>query len=352
VPVFVRQLLVRAPVAQVFAFHEREDALPRLSPPFPPVRVVSREGGIRPGARVDLRIGPIRWLALHTAYEKNRLFVDEQIEGPFASWVHRHEFEAVDARTTRLTDHVTFTLPGGPIVNALFGRIVALSLVPMFRFRHQATKAACEVAGPSHGAATMGSVSGSDSVRPPVSGLKLTYDDFVQFPDDGKRHELIDGVHYVTPSPNAKHQTIVVNLTALLRSYLRTQRGGRLFIAPFDVVFSDFDVVEPDLLFVSKARQHDVLTAKHVRGAPDLVVEIGSPSTRRRDETTKRRLYERFGVSEYWVIDPELDVVKVYRLVEGRFTGVAELTAENDGVLSSPLFPDLDLRLVDLFDES
>jgi ligand-binding SRPBCC domain-containing protein len=105
---------------------------------------VSREGGIRPGARVDLRIGPIRWLALHTAYEKNRLFVDEQIEGPFASWVHRHQFEAVDATTTRLTDHVTFTLPGGPIVNALLGRLVALSLVPMFRYRHRATKAACE----------------------------------------------------------------------------------------------------------------------------------------------------------------------------------------------------------------
>lgn len=146
VPVFVRQLLVRAPVAQVFAFHEREDALPRLSPPFPPLKVVSRDGGIRPGARVDLRIGPIRWLALHTAYEPNRLFVDEQIEGPFASWVHRHEFEAVDAQTTRLTDHVTFTLPGGPIVNTLFGRLVALSLVPMFRFRHAATKAACEAA--------------------------------------------------------------------------------------------------------------------------------------------------------------------------------------------------------------
>lgn len=151
-PVFVRQLLVRAPVAQVFAFHEREDALPRLSPPFPPLKVVSRDGGIRPGARVDLRIGPIRWLALHTAYEPNRVFVDEQIEGPFASWVHRHEFEAVDAETTRLTDHVTFTLPGGPIVNALFGRLVALSLVPMFRFRHAATKAACETpaASPSH----------------------------------------------------------------------------------------------------------------------------------------------------------------------------------------------------------
>ncbi len=123
---------------------ERDDALPRLSPPFPPVRVVSREGGIRTGARVDLRIGPIRWLAAHTVYDPPRLFVDEQVEGPFATWVHRHEFEAVDATTTRLTDRVTFTLPGGPVVNALFGNLAALSLVPMFRHRHAATKAACE----------------------------------------------------------------------------------------------------------------------------------------------------------------------------------------------------------------
>lgn len=143
-PSFARSVIVHAPVAAVFAFHERDDALPRLSPPFPPVRVVSREGGIRTGARVDLRIGPIRWLAAHTAYDPPRLFVDEQVSGPFASWVHRHEFEPVDASTTRLTDRVTFTLPGGPIVNALFGRLVALSLVPMFRHRHAATKAACE----------------------------------------------------------------------------------------------------------------------------------------------------------------------------------------------------------------
>lgn len=143
-PTFVRSVVVRAPVAAVFAFHERDDALPRLSPPFPPVRVVSRQGGIRTGAVVDLRIGPIRWLAAHTAYDPPRLFIDEQVEGPFASWVHRHEFEAVDAHTTRLTDRVTFTLPGGPFANALLGGLVAWSLVPMFRYRHAATTAACE----------------------------------------------------------------------------------------------------------------------------------------------------------------------------------------------------------------
>ena len=106
-PTFVRQLVVQAPVAEVFAFHERDDALPRLSPPFPPMRVASRTGGIRTGARVDLRIGPLRWLALHTDDRLNELFVDEQIAGPFASWVHRHEFEALGPHTTRLTDRVT-----------------------------------------------------------------------------------------------------------------------------------------------------------------------------------------------------------------------------------------------------
>ena len=137
---------MHAPLAEVFAFHEREDALPRLSPPFPPLRVVRRTGGLQPGAEVDLRIGPVRWLARHTACERNRLFVDEQVEGPFAEWVHRHEFEPVDAGTTRLTDRVTFALPGGRLVNRLLGRLVALSLAPMFRYRHRVTKSACEAA--------------------------------------------------------------------------------------------------------------------------------------------------------------------------------------------------------------
>ena len=146
-PTFVASFVIDAPVERVFAFHERDDALPRLSPPFPPVRVVSRHGGIQAGARVELRIGPIRWLALHTEYVPKVLFVDEQIDGPFASWVHRHEFERLGPATTRLTDRVTFRLPGGPIVNALFGWLARWSLAPMFRFRHAVTKRACETPG-------------------------------------------------------------------------------------------------------------------------------------------------------------------------------------------------------------
>jgi len=133
--------------------------------------------------------------------------------------------------------------------------------------------------------------------------VKLTYEDFVRFPDDGMRHELIDGEHYVTPSPNIGHQRVVGQLYGLIWTYLRTRPVGELFVAPFDVVFSNVDVVEPDLLYVSQGRA-SILTQANVKGTPDLVVEVRSPSTGRRDETIKLALYERAGVSEYWLVDP------------------------------------------------
>ena len=115
--------------------------------------------------------------------------------------------------------------------------------------------------------------------------VKLTYDDFVLFPDDGKRHELVDGEHYVTPSPNTRHQQISGDLFALIWTYLEAHLVGRVFHAPYDVVFSDCDVVAPDLLYVSNERAAEVVTAQHVQGVPDVVVEIASPGTRKRDET-------------------------------------------------------------------
>jgi Uma2 family endonuclease len=181
--------------------------------------------------------------------------------------------------------------------------------------------------------------------------VKLTYDDFLLFPDDGKRHELIDGEHYVTPSPNIRHQTILGNLYFLIRTWLEQHPVGRAFMAPLDVVFTQFDVVEPDLLFVSRIRATDILTAKHVTGAPDIVVEIGSPSTRKRDETIKRRLYERSGVSEYWVVDPDLDVVRVYRNRDGRFDRPVELRADAGDVLASPHLDGLEMPVGRIFSE-
>jgi Uma2 family endonuclease len=197
----------------------------------------------------------------------------------------------------------------------------------------------------------MSAMSWSDHVNPPSSGVKLTYDDFVLFPDDGKRHELIDGEHYVTPSPNNKHQRVSVHLTVLIGGWLETHPIGRIYHAPFDVVFSNFDVVEPDLLYVSASRMADILTPKHVRGAPDLVIEIASPGTRARDETIKRTLYERAGVLEYWIVDPEIDVARIYTRAGERFTRPVELSRENGDVLTTPLLPGLDLPLARIFRE-
>jgi Uma2 family endonuclease len=188
-------------------------------------------------------------------------------------------------------------------------------------------------------------MAGSDPVTRPSPDVKLTYDDFVQFPDDGLRHELIDGEHYVTPSPNTKHQGISINLTVLIGSWLERNPIGRLFHAPFDVVFSNFDVVEPDLLYLSNERAADALTPLHVRGVPELVIEIGSPGTRKRDETVKRRLYERTDVSEYWVVDPEINTIRVYQREGDGFARVVEFSADAADVLTTSLLPGLEIPL-------
>jgi Uma2 family endonuclease len=192
-------------------------------------------------------------------------------------------------------------------------------------------------------------MSGSDRVKPASSGLKLTYDDFVLFPDDGKRHELIDGEHYVTPTPNIRHQQICGDLFALIWTYLEAHPIGRVFGVPVDVVFSQFDVVEPDIQYLSNERAAEVITLQHVRGTPQLVVEIASPSTRKRDETIKRHLYERAGVSEYWIIDPDIDVVRVYRREGDAFGRPIELSREAGDVLTTVLLPGLELSLARIF---
>jgi len=190
----------------------------------------------------------------------------------------------------------------------------------------------------------------------------FTYEDLLNFPDDGKRHELIGGEHYVTPSPGSGHQIIAGNLHFLLRLYLRERPLGVVMLAPFDVVLTEIDVVEPDLLYFTGARYPEVVTSRCAQGPPDLAVEILSPGTRRTDELTKRKLYEARGVGEYWVVDPELETIKVYRLagtvaVPGELEAVgrpqyvraAELSLENADALTSPLFPDLVLPLAEIF---
>jgi len=197
----------------------------------------------------------------------------------------------------------------------------------------------------------MSGMPGAGERKSMTPGVKLTYDDFVLFPDDGRRHELIDGEHYVTPSPSTRHQSISGNLHFLLRSYIERAPNGRVFYAPYDIVFTRFDVVEPDLMYFSHARAADVLTTLHATGAPELVIEIASKGTRKRDETIKRRLYERSGVSEYWVVDPAIDVIRIYRLQDGRYGRPIELSREAGDVLTTSLLPGFEAALSSIFQD-
>lgn len=178
--------------------------------------------------------------------------------------------------------------------------------------------------------------------------LRLTYEDYQLIPDDGKRHELIDGEHVMSPSPNTKHQRIAGTLLTALKNFLRDHPLGEIFIAPYDVVLSDFDVVQPDLIFVATA-QAAIVTEANIRGIPTLVVEILSEGNRKLDETIKRQRYEHYGIPEYWIIDPALDQVKIYRLTDGRYGQASVLSLETHEQLTTPLLPTLSLPLATLF---
>lgn len=178
--------------------------------------------------------------------------------------------------------------------------------------------------------------------------VKFTYEDYLLFPSDGRRHELLHGEHFMTPAPSTRHQRISKNLLYFLEGHLRSTKAGTVFDAPTDVVLSDLDVVQPDLLFVCAARAH-IITEKNVQGPPDLVVEIISETTRRTDETIKRKLYEGHGVREYWIVDPELETVDVHRLGEHGYVRAAELSLEAGHAVETPVLPGLRLQLSDIF---
>ncbi len=175
--------------------------------------------------------------------------------------------------------------------------------------------------------------------------VKRTYDDYRVTPDD-KRCELLNGDLMMVPAPNRRHQDVQAELGSRLRQFTQEHRLGTLFFAPFDVVLSDSDVVQPDLLFISRAREH-MITDENVRGAPDLVIEILSPSTADRDLGYKHELYSRHGVLEYWVLDPMAETVALHRQRDG----VLELTDTfgRRDTLRTPLLKGLELQLDDVF---
>ena len=169
---------------------------------------------------------------------------------------------------------------------------------------------------------------------------KLDYSDLVATPDDGKRYELVEGDLFVTPSPNPVHQRVSRQLLLPLQSYFDDRSIGEVFYAPIDLILTNQDVFVPDLVVVSRPQS---ITKRGIEGAPLLVVEILSPSTRKRDRGLKARRYAELGVEHYWIVDPENRHIECGRLAGKTFEVVAE--EEGEATLRHPNWDELEIDL-------
>ena len=174
---------------------------------------------------------------------------------------------------------------------------------------------------------------------------RLTYEDYLKTSDD-ERWELLNGELVMVPSPNMPHQEVATDLVTLLNTFVKERGLGRVYSAPTDVVLSDTNVVQPDLLFVSRQREQ-IITHANIQGAPDLAVEIRSPSTDELDRTVKRKLYADHGVKEYWLVDPDAMTVTVLALGEGVFEEAAAYCKGQ--TLTSPTLRGFSVDLDDIF---
>ena len=183
-------------------------------------------------------------------------------------------------------------------------------------------------------------------MRIPEGKIILTYEDYAALPNDGKRYEILEGELAVTPAPSTKHQIASANLFKILSRYIDNINLGTLLYAPVDLILESTSVLQPDLLFVAKARQN-IITDRAIEGAPDLVIEILSPNTSRNDRVTKAQIYSRHKVPAYWIVDPELETVEIYLLNVDSYRLTATLQGETP--LPVPPFADLKFAARDLF---
>ncbi len=146
----------------------------------------------------------------------------------------------------------------------------------------------------------------------------LTYWEYTLLPDDGNRYEILEGELQMTPSPKTKHQVVSRNLLVEIFLFLKKNKIGKVFGAPYDVILSQDNVVEPDIIFISNDNL-EIITEDNVQGSPDLLIEILSPSSQDNDRNKKKVIYETYGVKEYWIVDPDLEVVDIYILKDGKF---------------------------------
>ncbi|MFN8592301.1 MAG: Uma2 family endonuclease [Thermomicrobiales bacterium] len=181
-----------------------------------------------------------------------------------------------------------------------------------------------------------------------TTAKRLTYDDLEDIPQEreGDRHEIIGGELIVTPAPIPAHQIISSNIIYALNHFVRGAKLGIVLPAPIDIRLTPDNVLIPDIVFVASDRSH-VIGPRAIDAPPDLVVEILSPGTRQRDLTVKRALYARFGVREYWIVDPQARTVAVLALVDDRYDAIPATSA---GALQSRVLPGLALTLDEVFE--
>lgn len=175
---------------------------------------------------------------------------------------------------------------------------------------------------------------------------RLTYDDYCQIPPGHQRYELIGGAIRVVPSPSVSHQEASKRLLMALAGWVEGHGLGQVYCAPLDVVLSEYDVVQPDLVYVSKERS-SIIKEANIWGTPDMVVEILSPGTARWDQEIKRQLYARFGVRELWLVDPQARSVEVAALKDGAL--LSSQVYSPGATLASPLLPGFALDVERLF---
>ena len=156
----------------------------------------------------------------------------------------------------------------------------------------------------------------------PAGEFRLTYQDYLELPDDGKRYEIIEGDLHLTPAPVPRHQKVSQRILYELMTALEKKGRGDVFMAPIDVLFDESNIVQPDLVYIP-AKNSGMIGDKNIQGVPYLVVEILSQYSRRRDVLVKSRLYARFGVPFYWIVDPDIDRIEVFQLKGGFYEPVA-----------------------------
>jgi Uma2 family endonuclease len=176
---------------------------------------------------------------------------------------------------------------------------------------------------------------------------KLTIDDLDALPEDDNRYELIEGELFVSRAPLLRHQAITTNILFAIKTYLTQNPLGKVYPTP-GVIFSDFDAVIPDIIYISHERLDEVSEKGKLYGAPELIIEILSPGSEnaRRDRQIKRQLYRKYGVQEYWIADPEALTIEIYRAP--RFNRPKTLSA--DDTLTTTLLPKFRCPLREIFE--